>query len=134
MALGPVDAGPMSVAVGVGVDVGVARAEVMLAISSCSRSSGTRPVSTSRAGLRRVSDGPSTRMLSFCSSTSIPRSDARWRAEDLGGTGKRLPGVRAIASARQAAPESTGPGEQPAPLWLDRQDGLIAGGTRHLTG
>jgi hypothetical protein len=76
------DAGPTS------VDPGIAavRFDIKLALSDTSRSSGTRPVSTSRAGLRRVWDGPSARMLSFCSRTCIPRSGTRRRAVALGGT------------------------------------------------
>jgi hypothetical protein len=66
------------------------RVDNRLAWSNWSRSSGTRPVSTSRAGLRRVLAGPAARMLSFSSSTCMPRSGAARRAEvALGGTRER---------------------------------------------
>jgi hypothetical protein len=68
-------------------------------------------VSTSSAGLRRVCDGPRARILSFCSSTCMPRSGTRWRAAALGGTSEGPSGRRGLASASQAAPESACPGE-----------------------
>src|SRR5439155_12937107 len=71
-------------------------------------------------------------MLSFCSSTCMPRSGTRWRAVALGGTSQGPSGRRGVASARQATPEPPCPREKPTALWLVGHHGLIARGARHL--
>src|SRR5258708_38638306 len=71
-------------------------------------------------------------MLSFCSSTCMPRSGTRWRAVALGGTSEGPSGRRGVASTRQATPESPRPREKPTTFRLVGHHGLVARGTCHL--
>src|SRR5579859_5207633 len=102
------------------------RVAIRVADSVSSRSSGTRPVRISRAGLRCVREAPCARMLNFSSRTCMPRSGTRLRAAALGGTDERPCCLGWVTGMGQVTEPARGLAHEPAAARLEVEYRAVA--------